>query len=268
MTIDKPLLHKQLPKGKRVWVIASVEGRAEQLFELHKLIGEKYRVGDALVYTGNIFGGFTGEITKTVDEILSFRRRIMANFETESDSICYVRGAYEDMLSKFFNLHIDKKPAERYASMINSGLKYTLMSYGINPEKGTVAAEQGTIYLLNFINNLTSEIRKHDGHHEFWVSKSLVHYVNTEDKSLLILSAGFDRQKPLDVQKEEIAYGGGGFYNASPYDGYKTVIRGKAFDIRDDGIFSDTGYITLNPVTHLYAMLFDENGDPDTLIKV
>jgi len=269
MTIDKPLLNKQLPKGKRVWVIASIEGRVEQLFELHRLIGDKYRAGDALVYTGNIFGGIAGKITQTVDEILSFRRRVMANFETESDNICYLRGAYEDMLFKFFNLNFDKKPIERYAAMINSGLKCTLMSYGVDPEKGSIAAEQGTIHLLNFIENLNSEIKKHEGHFEFWVSKSLVNYVHTEDKSLLILSAGLNHQKSIDVQKEEIAYGTGyNFYSDSPYDGYKTVVRGRAFDISDDGVFSDAGYITLNPVSCLYAMLFDENGKPDTLVKV
>jgi len=260
---------KALSKGKRVWVISSIDGRVEQLRELHRLISDKYHTGDALVYTGNIFGGIAENITKTIDEILFFRRRIMAGFETENDSICYIRGAYEDMLFKLFNLNFDNKPAEKYAAMMNSGLKCTLISYGIDPEKGSIAADQGSVQLLNFIENLKSEIKRHDGHSELLFSKSLVNYVYAEDKSLLILSAGLDRQKPIDCQKEEIAYGtADGFYDVNPYDGYKTVIRGKAFDIDDDGVFADAGFITINPVSRLYAMLFDEKGKPDTLVKI
>lgn len=261
-----------LPKAKRVWVIGSLEARAEGLAVLHSLIANSYKIGDIIVYTGNIFGGINGNIPSLIDEILDFRKKIMATFETKSEDICYIRGAYEDMLFKMFSLNFANKPIEKYMNMMASGLKYTLDSYGVSVNEGKMAAEQGSVSLLRFIENLKSKIRAHDGHYELLFSKSLVNYVYTDDKNLLLLSAGLDKSKTLEEQKEEIAYGASKgaskFKGEKPYEGFKTVVRGKAFEILEDGVFYDTGYMTINPINRLYSVLFDEKGKPITLLKV
>ena len=40
----------------RTWAVASIHGESEKLADLHQLIAEKYRIGDKLVYMGNILG--------------------------------------------------------------------------------------------------------------------------------------------------------------------------------------------------------------------
>jgi hypothetical protein len=259
---------KILPKGKRVWVISSIEARCEQLKMLHKFISDYYRAGDMLVYSGNIFGGVKGNVVDTIDEILGFRKRIMASFETNPDEICYLKGAYEDMLFKFFSLNFASSPSVKYNNMMESGLKSTINDYGLNHEEGKFASERGSVSLLRFIESLKSSIRKHNGHYELLFSNSLVNYAHTENKSILCLSAGYDKNKDLKDQKEELAYGINlEFLNDRPFEGYKTTVRGKAFEIVDDGIFVDPHYMTINPVDHIYAVLFDEDGNQEIAIK-
>ncbi len=255
---------KVLPKGKRVWVVSSIEARSEQLKSLHKYIADYYKSGDMLVYTGNIFGGVRGDIIATINEVLSFRKKIMATFETNSEEICYIKGAYEDMLFKLFSLNFANKPSEKYINMMESGLKNTLLNYGINHEDGKSASEQGSVSLLRFIESLKSKIKERNGHYELLFSKSLVNYAYIEDKSLLCLSAGYDKDKSLNEQKEELSYGLNlEFMQQNPYDNFKMV----AFEIVDDGVFVDAHYITMNPINHLYAILFDENGKQIMAIK-
>ena len=67
----------RLRPGRRIWAVASIHGEAERLGRLHDRIAERFRDGDRIVYLGNYLGRGSA-VAATLDELLDFRRRVLA----------------------------------------------------------------------------------------------------------------------------------------------------------------------------------------------
>ena len=80
-----------LGRPKRIWVIGSVHGEVEKLQILHDEIGALFRPGDRLVYLGN-FIGYSDRILETVNELLDFRRALIAMPGLLASDVIYLRG--------------------------------------------------------------------------------------------------------------------------------------------------------------------------------
>src|SRR3546814_19707866 len=66
-----------LRRCRRVWAVAAIHGEVERLDSLHIALGERFAVGDRLVYLGNYLGHGPA-VTATVDRLLSFPRAPIA----------------------------------------------------------------------------------------------------------------------------------------------------------------------------------------------
>jgi hypothetical protein len=61
----------------RVWAVAAIRGQAQQLAAMHDKMTAEFEPGDAIVYLGDIIG-VGSEICATIDEVLRFRRSVLA----------------------------------------------------------------------------------------------------------------------------------------------------------------------------------------------
>ncbi len=213
-----------LRRAKRTWAVGSIQGAADQLGELHERLSERLRPGDRIVYLGNYFGVGT-EIVGTIDELLLFRRTVMALPGGFACDVVFVRGSQEEMWAKLMQLHLAINPAQVLEWMLPRGLAATLEAYGQKPAAALSNARSGARHLARWLNDLRSMVQMlHPGHLE--LMSALRRAARTDSGTLLFVHAGLDQERPLDAQGDALWWGSGTFDLAQPYAGFKRVIRG------------------------------------------
>lgn len=213
-----------LPVARRVWAVGSIHGAAGQLRELHERLSERLRPGDRVVYLGNYFG-VGAEIVETVDELLLFRRTIMALPGGFACDVVFIRGSQEEMWAKLMQLHLAINPAQVLEWMLPRGLSATLEAYGQRPAAALSSARSGARHLARWLNDLRAMVQNgHPGHLE--MMSALRRAARTSGGTLLFVHAGLDPERPLDAQGDALWWGGGSFSLTQPYAGFRRVVRG------------------------------------------
>jgi hypothetical protein len=88
---------------------------------------------------------------------------------------------------------------------------------------------------------------------------SLKRLAYNEEKTLLFVSAGLSKDRPIEAQSDELWWGGGFSNLDEPYRDILRVIRG--FDPKDGGIASGKFGVTLDGgEDQIFAALFQKNG--------
>jgi serine/threonine protein phosphatase 1 len=216
-----------LRRGKRIWAIGSINGAAAQLKQLHADLDALWEPGDRFVYLGNYWGPGTAPI-ETFDELLRFRRTILAKRNVSACDIVFLRGSQEEMWSKLMQLHLAINPAEVLGWMLPRGIAGALHAYGQSDSSAITNARSGARFLARWLNDLRTTIQqKHPGHIELMTS--LRRFARTDDSRLLLVHAGLDPARPLDAQTDAFWWGHPGFEELKePYAGFRRVIRGFA----------------------------------------
>lgn len=224
-----------LGSPQRVWTLAAIHGDVERLRKLHDGIWESFEPGDRLVYTGN-YTGYGENSAESVDEILTFRRMVLAQRGVFPDHITYLRGAQEEMWDKLLQLPFAPNPTDVLLWMLGNGLSATLRSYGLCPHDGIEACRRGTMDLTKWIHSIRAAVRKHAGHDTFHCT--LRRAAMTQEESaypMLFIHAGLDASKPLDDQGDRLWWGGNDFDRMdSAYKPFEKVVRG--YDPKHRGV--------------------------------
>ena len=76
--------------------MSAIHGESQHLSRLHGVLEGRFAAGDRLVYLGNYLGHGSG-ILDTIDELLLFRRALLARFTLFAGDIVFLRGAQEEM---------------------------------------------------------------------------------------------------------------------------------------------------------------------------
>ncbi|MFN3077766.1 MAG: hypothetical protein ABT940_12990 [Alphaproteobacteria bacterium] len=217
-------LFAALRGGGRVWAVGSVHGEADRLAALHRALDERFQVGDQLVYLGNYFG-HGAEVRRAVEELLIFRRSLLARTTVPCGDIVYLRGAQEEMWRKLLQLHLAPNPREVLEWMLDQGVGATIAAYGGSPQEGVAAAHEGPVAINRWTGTLRSVLNAADGHGQ--LMSVLQHAAYTDDKGLLFVHAGVDPSRPLSAQSDSFWWGGQGFSQITkPYAGFRRVVRG------------------------------------------
>ena len=235
-------LFATLRAGTRVWAVPAIHGEVEALAALHRELDHAFAVGDQLVYLGN-YTGHGERARETIDELLLFRRRLLARPGMDVEHIVYLRGAQEEMWQKLAQVHFAPNPREVLKWMEGEGLGPTVAAYGGRMQEGHGSARDGILALTRWTSKLAANFRGHDGHTQ--LMSALQHAAYTEDQSLLFVHAGLDTQRPLSEQRDSFWWGGAGFGAIdAPYENYRRIVRG--YDRRHGG-FAETEFaITLD----------------------
>lgn len=218
--------------GGRLWAVAAIHGEAERLAAVHDRLAPQMQPGDRLVYLGN-YCGRGARVAETIDELLVFRRRVMASFGDDGDSIVYLRGAQEEMWQKLLQLQFAPNPRQVLDWMLSQGVGATIAAYGGDPRDGFAAAREGILALTRWTSGLRQAMRSRDGH--MALMSVLRHAAYCSDQRFLFVHAGVDPSRPLSAQADSFWWGGTGFAGlAESYSGFGLVVRG--YDPRHGGV--------------------------------
>ena len=253
--------------GGRVWAVGAIHGEAGRLRTLHKALAPVFASGDQLVYLGNYFGR-GALVREAIDEMLLFRRAVLARPGGEDGDVTFLRGGQEEMWQKLLQLQFATNPGEVLQWMIEQGVGATIEAYGGSIKEAFTSAREGILSLTRWTSGMRQAMRDHDGHAA--LISALRHAAFTEDNVILFVHAGLDPGRPLEAQSDSFWWGGSGWAAITePYGGFARVVRG--FDRRQGGRDLDGLAVTLDsgcgfggPLT---AGCFDAAGRLLTLIE-
>jgi serine/threonine protein phosphatase 1 len=213
-----------LRRAARVWVVAAIHGDAARLSALHELLAERFAVGDRLVYSGNYFGHGT-DIAPALDELLLFRREIIAQPRMFASDVVYLRGSQEEMWEKLLQLQFAVNPREVFEWMVAQGVAATITAYGGGVDRGRQAMRDGPMAIGRWTASLRQAMADRPGHRA--LISSLRRAAHTDDRQLLFVHAGLDPSRPLGEQSDALWWGHPGWtqMNAA-YEGFRRVVRG------------------------------------------
>lgn len=232
--------------AQRIWAIASVHGEAARLAELHRAIAARFAPGDRLVYLGNILGQGPA-VADAVDEILSFRRAVIAAHGMFASDVVILRGAQEEMWQKLLQLQLALNPGEVLDWMVKQGVGATIESYGGHIADGQQAARAGAAMCARWTASLRDLVHARAGHTQFMsaLRRAAVSLSDAEAPTLLLVHAGLDESRPLEAQKDSFWWPPRELGElAGPYGEYARILAG--FDRRARGVTETPFTITLD----------------------
>ncbi len=209
---------------RRIWAVASINGQRASLVALHEALADRFRFGDRLVYLGNYLGD--GEDPAgTLDELIAFRRDILAMPGMAPGDIVFLRGSQEEMWHKLQQLHLAVDAAGVLAWMLDHGISRAIQSYGHSAEQGLQAAGHGTHALMSWTAGLREAMHRRPGHTT--LMSQIKRACLTADRTLLFVHAGLDPGRPLEIQSDAFWWNPGGFRAlGKPYRNIRYVVRG------------------------------------------
>jgi serine/threonine protein phosphatase 1 len=233
----------KLRHARRIWAIAAIHGEVERISVLHDRIERAWRPGDRLVYLGNYLGRGTA-VRATIDEILAFRRAVIAQPEGFACDVAFLRGSQEEMWQKLLQLQFAVSPSEVLKWMLDQGVGATLGAYGGDIQQGFAACREGPRAITRWTSGLRAMLNAVPGHSQFLsaLRRAAVTVAPLNEGILLFVHAGVDTARPLDAQGDAFWWGGSRLLElAEPYAGFRRIIRG--FDRKHGGLV-EAAYVT------------------------
>ena len=180
--------------------------------------------------------GYGTQSATVIDEILTFRRAVLARPGMIPSDFIYLRGAQEEMWQKLIQLQFCPNPTDTLLWMLGNGLNNTLYAYGLSPHDGMDACRQGMVSIAAWTKSIRSAIYARNGHDIF--SAQLVRAAYTPRSSshpLLFVNSGIDTSKKLTEQGDSFWWASNKFDNINhAYDPFEKVIRG--YDPKHKGL--------------------------------
>jgi len=232
-TFDSRFISLGTPQ--RVWAISAIHGEAQSLMTLHDRLYDHIMPGDRIIYHGNYIG-YGNQPSETIDELLTFRRLVLAMPGMKPDDIVYLRGGQEEMWQKLIQLQFAPNPSDVLLWMLGNGLSSTLKSYDISPHDGIVAANEGVMSLTRWTGKIRDAIRRKPGHDIFSTVLRRAAFTPVETGSpLLFVHAGINPKNSLENQGDSFWWCKNDFNTIHvPYEPFQKVIRG--FDPKHRGL--------------------------------
>lgn len=240
---DQRFIHLGYPKV--IWAVPAIHGQVDRLRSLHDIIGRYFVPGDKIVYLGNYLG-YGGDPLSTIDEVLYFRRNLLAMRGMLANDLIYLRGAQEEMWQKLLQIQFAKSPQEVLEWLLENGVEPTLQAYGSSANDGRYAAREGIMALTRWTCKLKENIRKKPGHDKFaTVLKRAAFTEDFKSEGVLFVPAGIDVTRPLVEQEDSFWWASSTFQKIDqPYGPFQKIIRG--FDPAGGGFQKNCYTLTLD----------------------
>ncbi len=255
---------------KRIWGISAIHGQIAPLINLHNEIFPHILPGDKVVYTGN-YMGYGENTSEVLDEILAFRRAVLARPSMIPDDLIYLRGAQEEMWQKLLQLQFSPAPMDNLLWMLGNGLSSSLSSYGFSKHDGIEACRQGMKSIAEWSGEIRQKFVNSPGHDILTTHLVRAAHTNLEnDFPLLFVNAGIDHSHSLNEQKDSFWWGGRKFdIMMQKYSPFSQVIRG--YDPKHNGLEFSTIKTTIDGGCgfggNLVCAVFDPNGEIIDLLE-
>lgn len=224
-------------KPQRIWAVSSIHGDINRLINIHDAIFNRIKPGDRVVYLGN-YTGHGDYSRETIEEILLFRRLLMAKPGMKASDLIYLKGKQEANWQKLMQLQFELFPVDSLLTLLGTGMGQTLESYGLCPHDGVVAARAGAYSLSKWVTTIRHSLIQNQGHDAFMMHQVRAAYTNFDDNRfpVLFVNAGIDLEKPLDDQQTSFWEADIDFRDIqNAYNPFEKIIRG--FDSTHQGIY-------------------------------
>jgi hypothetical protein len=234
----------------RIWTISAINGQLERLVEIHKAVFNKFVPGDRIVYTGNYLGGQSAQPLETLNELLYFRRTLLACDGTMANDFVYLRGIQEELWSKLLQLPFapDAGGVIVWIAKHHPEMDGLLSVYGSSLEEAARVAREGVMSLTRWTAFLKKHVRLRAGHEIFYAGLRRAAFTengNSNDNNLLFVHAGIDPAASLTEQEDSFWWKGSDFNTLeSPCYPFKSVVRG--FDPAHGGVHIGIAAISLD----------------------
>lgn len=219
----------------RIWTVAAIHGAADKLRALHARILPQFQPGDRLVYTGNYFCGPNARPRETIEEILSFRRALLAEPGMVADDFVYLRGLQEELWSKLLQMQFELSPRQLADWIVthHPEMEGMLKLCGSSLTDMQQIARDGIMSVTKWSSTLKNNMRAHAGLEKFFTVLRRAAFTenpysnDNSDNNLLIVHAGIKPGVPLTSQGENLWAAHRGFNEISePYHPFCAVVRG------------------------------------------
>lgn len=233
-----------LGRPRRIWAVGAAHADVDRLERVHAHIAPRFRIGDRLVYLGDLIG-WGSRVLETIDAVLAFRRAVLAVPAALVDDVVVLRGPREELWTKTLQLHFAPNPIEVLDWAVPRGLESVILAYGGEIERGYAAARGGPVHTGRWTQTLRAAMAAHPGHEMFFNTLRRAALVRTRGGGALFVAAGLDPTQPLDRQGDAFWWNAGGFARLSqPYEGFSRVVRG--YDPARGGPASTEHTVTLD----------------------
>lgn len=216
--------------------LPAIHGDLKKLRVIHDRIFERFIPGDKIVYTGNYLGAVrNAEPIGTLDEILYFRRSILARPGVETDDFVYLRGRQEELLRQSFRLQMNLSAPQfvEWMTRFHPAMDSIFQAYGTSLEILTRVAREGTMSATRWGAAMQSSLRQHPGHEKFYTVLKRAAFTenagsnDNEGNNILLVHAGIDPALALTEQDDQFFWADEAFSKMQrPYVPFRTVIRG------------------------------------------
>jgi len=253
-----------LKPGRRIWVVSFIYGQVQRLMAIHKAMANEYKPGDQIIYLGNYLG-FSKDGIETMDELLLFRRALLASAGTDYNDIVYLKGRQEEYWRMFLQLYLSPDPEKAYTAMLADGLDGSIKSYNGDPQQGLAAVRTGSSAIAKWVDEIRTYQKSCSGHYDLLIQN--LYYAAVLPKTLLFVSSGVDPDNPLEKQREE--FWAKPAARQQPYPGVKFLVHGEGLNMPVGLAIENNGVVTVNgSPEHLSAVLFDADTTPARIIEV
>lgn len=220
-----------LGQPNRIWTVSAIHGQLGRLASIHKAIYEQFKPGDRLVYTGNYLGGQDAQPLETLNELLYFRRTLLALPGMEADDIVYLRGRQEELWSKVLQLQFASNASLVVEWMVQHSpeIHSILCAYGSSLEELRRVAREGVMSLTRWSAVIKGHMRAQPGHEKFFTVLRRAAFTtdpHSNDNNLLFVHAGLNPARQLADQGDEFWWATKNFNAMQPYSTFKSVVRG------------------------------------------
>ena len=194
---------------------------------IHDAVLERVSPGDRILYLGN-YGGPVGNTAKIIDELLAFRRHLLARPGYLPGDLVYLRGTQEEIWQKLLQIQFAPNPRDVYDWMLRQGIEQTLVSYGSTLAEGRTATRDGAPTMTRWTNRLRTNIRQHPGHEKFMTVLRRAAFTEAGNGAgTLYVHSGLDPHRPIGAQKDSFWWNHAGFNQLNDvYEGFARVVRG------------------------------------------
>lgn len=216
----------------RIFAVSAIHGEYDRLVSIHRSIYDTFRAGDRLVYTGNYLGGENARPLETLDEILHFRRTLMALPAVHAEDIVFLRGIQEQLWGKLLQLQFAPSGAQvvEWLASKHPDIDTLLRAYGTSLDEAARIAREGVMSMTRWTVGIKNAVRAQAGHEKFFTVLRRAAFTSDQhsnDNHLLFVPSGFNPLLTLDDQGDHFWWSSRDF-NAieTAYAPFRAVIRG------------------------------------------
>ncbi len=218
---------------RQIWTVAAVHGQRANLARVHEKIFAEFTPGDRLVYTGNYLCAEKDAAPRDViNDLLAFRRKLMAVPGVMAEDIIYLRGVQEELWTKLTQIQMAQSPRQviEWISQTYPEMDTLLAAYGTSLLEAGRVAREGILSLTRWSGALKKNLREHAGAEKFFTSLRRAAFTDqrqSNDNNILFVHAGINPSKPLMEQNDQFWWAHKNFAAMqTAYAPFRTVVRG------------------------------------------